>query len=78
MLGVDSFGAGEIIGHATIFFHNGIHLLAWSRDHIYDDATGLPQEISRPRPLLKNRVEPQIEEAAVAIALALPAYGQVQ
>src|SRR6516225_6087066 len=28
-------GVWEIIGRTTIFLHNGNHLLAWSRDHIY-------------------------------------------
>jgi hypothetical protein len=34
------------------------------------------QEISHHRPLLKNRVDPQVEAAVVELALELPAYGQ--
>ncbi|MEK7889153.1 IS481 family transposase [Burkholderia contaminans] len=36
------------------------------------------QEISHHRPLLKNRVDPQVEAAVVELALELPAYGQVR
>lgn len=36
------------------------------------------QEISRKKPIMKNRVEEAVEEAVVNIALAYPAYGQVR
>ncbi|AOJ64219.1 integrase [Burkholderia ubonensis] len=36
------------------------------------------QEISHHRPLLKNRVDPQVETAVVELALELPAYGQIR
>lgn len=35
-------------------------------------------EMSRRRPLLKNRVDPQVEQAVIDLALELPAYGQVR
>lgn len=35
-------------------------------------------EISRKKPILKNRVEPHIEEAVLAFAIEKPAYGQMR
>ena len=34
------------------------------------------QEISRRKPILKNRIDPSIEEAVVNFAIDKPAYGQ--
>jgi Winged helix-turn helix len=36
------------------------------------------QELSRRKPILQNRVAPEIEEAVVALALEQPAWGQVR
>lgn len=36
------------------------------------------QEISRKKPNVKNRVDPEIEEAVVAMAFDQPAYGQLR
>ena len=36
------------------------------------------QDISRRKPLLKNRVDSKIEQAVLAFALEQPAYGQVR
>lgn len=36
------------------------------------------QEIRRKKPVLKNRIDPAIEEAVMAFAIEQPAYGQMR
>ncbi len=60
-------------------------ILGYSRDSFYrykelheNGGEVALADISKKKPIVKNRVEPQIEEAVVEVAFEQPAYGQVR